>query len=1314
MFKTLLLTLGSMLTLQAYAQSPQLLKDINTNTASATPDDITYISGVAYFIADDGIHGRELWKSDGTESGTMLVKDIYEGPSFGFEEKENFTLFNYQGTLYFMARNAKYGYELWKSNGTAASTVMVKNMNTDNADFNSSFISEFVAFNTSLYFVVERLNITTNQNIKTLWKTDGTTSGTIQAIGTGDFSTITNLTIFNNKLYFNGNSSLRSYDGSTLEEIYNKSTSNLTVSGSKLFFVTNDGTTGSEVWKTDGTSANTSLLKDIYPGLASSVKPNSLTDVKGTLYFKHTGNDGNEELWKSDGTTAGTMIVKKINPSEYEGSKIDALTVVDDTLYFIASADGTTTGKQLWKTDGTEIGTIAITGETYQYPELVTNINNVLYFTATGQSGQRSLWKVNPIDGVAIKVKTIDQRDQAKFSMFAPFGSNLIFGASDEVHGMELWKSDGTEIGTVLVKDVNTSGYGSSPRNITKADDKVFFTVGEDLSNNLWITDGTTVGTQLVTPTVSLYFGPAGSKNMVAIGNTAYFAVKKTGTEKGLWKSDGTAAGTVLVKTFNATSEEAPHGFAEVNGTLFFVADDGTGVSLWKSDGTESGTVKIILTTVSPGPTNLFAFNNTLFFTNDDGIHGTELWKSDGTTAGTVIVKDIYLGGGSGKSSAPSFFTTFQGSLYFSAKSLTGTSIWKSDGTEAGTIQVTNFSNSLNKANPQYLTVAGNILFFTAYDQSNGMALWKNDGTAAGTVMVKDIHPGQTETSGELQNLFNVNGKLYFTANDGPNGVELWTSDGTEQGTTMLKNINPNGNSSPSDFATSDNLLYFTANNGTIGFELWVTDGTTTGTQLLSDIYPEAYNSSPGRKVIFNRKMIFGATTHLGKELWAYALPMLPATAANSSITIKEDQVYIFAAADFNSGSAEDLLQVKITAIPTKGSFFLDSNGNRTLDDGEAVQAAAEIAATAIPQLTFVANANEHGNSYTGFRFAVSNEAGYSAEDYAMNIHVQPVADVPSITAASTTYNTFNSEGLVISRNEADDTVSYYKITSITNGKLYLQDGTTEVQAHTLISSAEGAAGLKFKPTVVAEGSFEVYAALSSNGEGLSEAAATAMITIGKASQTITFPAPAQAVLNQSMTLEATASSGLAVIYTFTGPATLNGNVLTPTDTGAFTVTASQAGNDLYQAAAQDTISFTVLSETGGGETPGEEEPPTGGETPPTSGENPGEEPPTSEETPGSEEQPGGEVTGIDESTELADGPVAYPNPTVGSVYIRLDAAQWKGATVILTDILGRTIASQTVKSDVVSFQMAGQHAGAYFIILKKGGQSKVLRILKK
>mgnify|MGYP002632997967 CR=1 FL=1 len=178
--------------------------------------------------------------------------------------------------------------------------------------------------------------------------------------------------------------------------------------------------------------------------------------------------------------------------------------------------------------------------------------------------------------------------------------------------------------------------------------------------------------------------------------------------------------------------------------TYYSAATPATGTELWKSDGTAAGTVlvKEIYSSTSTGsyPGDLTAVGSTLLFAANDGDHGQELWRSDGTAAGTVIVKDI-VSDTQEAGSSPNYFLEMGGTLYFRAEG-EGAELWRSDGSVAGTVLVKDINPGASASSPLYLVEMGGALYFNATDGSNGNELWKSDGTEAGTVMVKDIYPG--------------------------------------------------------------------------------------------------------------------------------------------------------------------------------------------------------------------------------------------------------------------------------------------------------------------------------------------------------------------------------------------------------------------------------------------------------------------------------------------------------------------------------------------------------------------------------------------
>lgn len=144
---------------------------------------------------------------------------------------------------------------------------------------------------------------------------------------------------------------------------------------------------------------------------------------------------------------------------------------------------------------------------------------------------------------------------------------------------------------------------------------------------------------------------------MVQAGNRVFFSATAPGVGEELWMSDGTEAGTVLVKDVQAGAASSfPTAMIDSNGLVFFEADDGVaGREVWRSDGTAAGTMMV--KDIGPGaasyrtssiPLNFTSGNGMVFFLADDGVHGRELWRSDGTSTGTILTKDIEPGSGPG------------------------------------------------------------------------------------------------------------------------------------------------------------------------------------------------------------------------------------------------------------------------------------------------------------------------------------------------------------------------------------------------------------------------------------------------------------------------------------------------------------------------------------------------------------------------------------------------------------------------------------------------------------------------------------------
>lgn len=341
-------------------------------------------------------------------------------------------------------------------------------------------------------------------------------------------------------------------------------------------------------------------------------------------------------------------------------------------------------------------------------------------------------------------------------------------------------------------------------------------------------------------------------QNTILANGILYFAANDGVTGNELWRSDGTESGTFLIadlepgNVYGTPLSSSPRQFTNVNGTIFFTANVNNQSELWKTDGTSAGTslVRDLDPQSSAFPTSLTNVNGVLFFYASTSTQGRELWKSDGTSAGTVLVADLATGEASSVGFSPG--VNVGGIFYFPANALDagnptdfGVELWRSDGTAKGTFMVRDINAGGASSYPNNLTeYKGQLAFFATGNPSNFFAdLWISDGTEMGTEQISDINTASFGLNPD--ELYNAGDKLYFRAFEPNTGFELWSSDGTAKNTNLLADINPGpGNSTPGGFATVGSFVYFHADDGVVGDELWLTNGAASGTKLVADIHP--------------------------------------------------------------------------------------------------------------------------------------------------------------------------------------------------------------------------------------------------------------------------------------------------------------------------------------------------------------------------------------------------------------------------------------------------------------------------------------------
>jgi ELWxxDGT repeat protein len=401
--------------------------------------------------------------------------------------------------------------------------------------------------------------------------------------------------------------------------------------------------------------------------------------------------------------------------------------------------------------------------------------------------------------------------------------NNKLFFVADSAFTAQLYSTDGTAVGTRLVKKIATQG-SIGINHLTLCNGLIFF-IADDGTHGaeLWTTDGSAAGTSMVKD-----INPGGhgvlNSTLCELNGRLLFPANDGihGTE--LWISDGTAGGTHMLKDIGSTGSSYTDEFVKYNSKAYFTAADlANGKEVWVTDGTDTGThlLKDINPVGNADPQLWCVFNNHLFFRVEHShspTDNTELWISDGTDTGTHIFKEIVPGGWG---SYPIGYAIANGRLYFAAMELqpnnnTIYKLFSTDGTDTGT-------HSIVETVAAFRGLAfDNKLYFPHSDTANNSELWVTDGTISGTHLVKEIHPGLVGASIALKTAYN--GRLYFAADDGTSGSELWTTDGTATGTHK---ITFNGPPCPDPlyfggaFIGKDSILFFPAIYDVGGVELY-------------------------------------------------------------------------------------------------------------------------------------------------------------------------------------------------------------------------------------------------------------------------------------------------------------------------------------------------------------------------------------------------------------------------------------------------------------------------------------------------------------
>ena len=387
-------------------------------------------------------------------------------------------------------------------------------------------------------------------------------------------------------------------------------------------------------------------------------------------------------------------------------------------------------------------------------------VDSFYFFTLNTPAEGTELWVTNGTKAGTRLVKDINPGTKSSdVGTFTTHKGKLYFFATTAANGYELWTSDGTTTGTKMVKDINPAGGIISSNAFSElfSDGNLLYfgAVTPGFGEEPWISDGTAAGTKLLK---EVQAGAAGSspERFFSFKNKVYFfAITDVFKGAELWETTGTAESTKPVKVLNETGATNLCTALDVNSSMFyFMMNKGFGDQLWKSDGTAANTQ--LVSELSESTQDLVLLeNNKAIFSLKGGDNLDDVWVSDGTAAGTVVLKDLnYF-----FKKTPFSIIEWEGSAYILANDEDDLLLLKTDGTLAGTSTIGKFTTSTSSG-PQFLVPLSKEFIIVAYkDYETGSEIFTSKGTSASTKLLVDLNPviAKSSNPADFKELYNGN-----------------------------------------------------------------------------------------------------------------------------------------------------------------------------------------------------------------------------------------------------------------------------------------------------------------------------------------------------------------------------------------------------------------------------------------------------------------------------------------------------------------------------------------------------------------------------
>jgi trimeric autotransporter adhesin len=880
---------------KAHAQTQVTDIQWSNTELSSMPSGYLEYNGKLYFAATSENYGEELWVSDGTESNTILFKDL--NPGSADSSPRNLIILNNE--LYFIANDGVSGQQLFKTNGTTGNIVKLTN-------FIDKTIPRLTLVNDQLYFTSTETILEGGEGFLEIWKSNGTKAGTTLIKDKLDtWSKVTSfegslngLFLFESQATDSPNYTKMWRSDGTPEGTY-PLTPNLQGSGSgsngfggssseifsqhiihdnNLYFVARGTIFGSDqsvgIMKTDGTVENTVPVGKVHDGYM--INHGGVAELNGKLYFSFFEYRKNRLfIWETDGTATGMNKVYDKTAEQYFGP---SNLIVDDNKLLFTSAGSSGAGTSLVSFDpkSKEVAPVTqletLTTKPYELFGGILNSNKLfsikpgLIYLALNKPNV-----TNAKDYFVINIPTASKVNAPALfyaTNFYLFNGQQYFAGYKSDSGVELWSTGETLGNFKLVKNINKGRTGIYSREVVTLGDNIIFDTHEVKAakgRELWQFN---ISSQTASVLSDINPGSPSSDpiQLVKFKDKIYFIAIQNTTGREMWSTDGTDAGTVRLTDYpNSVWSMFPDLLTnQGDQNLYFAAynEQENRSYLMKTDGATITTVKDVGVNIYNSPLfikEIVAAPDKVFFATE--FEGDDLWVSNGTGAGTQKLKDLCN---------IKNMTYSNGSAYFIANEdgdcKGEIKLWKSDGTVSGTKAIFE-PGAMPFTNIRSLYSYNNALYFVAYTEGSGSEIWKTDGTAAGTAILKEIGPGALSGIGS-SNFTVFNDKLYFAADDGVHGTELWQTDGTTGNTFMVADIAAGSiPSMPKSLTPVGNKLYLNATTIETGSELWVTEGA--DVSLAAEMVPGSNHSDPTNIILVNDKVYFMANTlSAGRQLW--------------------------------------------------------------------------------------------------------------------------------------------------------------------------------------------------------------------------------------------------------------------------------------------------------------------------------------------------------------------------------------------------------------------------------------------------------------